>query len=123
MSHEHLLATIAELFCTESGDRNPREKQKMEPVINIHGQEDPASSCDLKSKEPSRRLVTSTSRLCTLAMLRFIKVRDQQDESENSIPFVKNIRPTAERLVDATWTWDLSTHGVGYTRRARPGTD
>jgi hypothetical protein len=51
----------------------------MKPVIKMHGQEDPASSCDLKSEEPNRRFITSTSQLDTLAILQFIKVRDQQD--------------------------------------------
>jgi hypothetical protein len=98
-----------EYFSAPGFTQEPTEKHKM------HGQEDPASSCDLKSEEPNRLFIKSTSQLNTLSILQFIKAWDQQDGTQDSIPVTENIRPSAEGFVEATGTWDNgnpSMHGV-----------
>jgi hypothetical protein len=96
----------------------------MEPVIKMHGQEDPTSSYDLKLEEPNRRFITSTSQLDTLAVLQFIKVRDQQGGTQDSIPVTHKISdPPRKDALRRQGHGNPSMHEVCTPRPSRPGTD
>ena len=143
-NHENLLANLSEIFSSNTGentlisdtttiDRNfgkkdfatqrfnqtPVERQEMQSVINMHGQDSTLLSHDTNSTASLGRFTTCTTSLNTLAMHRFLKVRENPIEFDDIIPESENARPTANGFIDATGTWE-SIHAWGLHANLDP---
>ena len=84
----------------------------MQSVINMHGHESTLITHDTNSTASLGRFTTCTTSLNTLAMHRFLKVRENPIESDDIIPESKNARSTADGFIDAIGTWE-SIHAWG----------